>query len=68
MVLILVWSVMQSELGDVVYVEMPEVGSELSKGETFGVVESVKVSCFSSGCVVELAGCCGSVSSGLMID
>lgn len=35
---------MQSELGDVVYVELPEVGSELSKGETFGVVESVKVS------------------------
>lgn len=34
---------MQSELGDVVYVELPEVGSELSKGETFGVVESVKV-------------------------
>eukprot|EP00890_Picochlorum_soloecismus_P001183 jgi/Picsp_1/2065/NSC_05530-R1_glycine cleavage system h-protein len=32
----------QSELGDVVYVELPEVGSELSKGETFGVVESVK--------------------------
>eukprot|EP00204_Picochlorum_oklahomense_P002738 CAMPEP_0118797700 /NCGR_PEP_ID=MMETSP1161-20130426/210_1 /TAXON_ID=249345 /ORGANISM="Picochlorum oklahomensis, Strain CCMP2329" /LENGTH=170 /DNA_ID=CAMNT_0006724913 /DNA_START=44 /DNA_END=556 /DNA_ORIENTATION=+ len=32
----------QSELGDVVYVELPEVGSELTKGETFGVVESVK--------------------------
>jgi hypothetical protein len=27
----------------VVYVELPEVGSELTKGETFGVVESVKV-------------------------
>ena len=26
-----------------VYVELPEVGSELTKGETFGVVESVKV-------------------------
>ena len=24
--------------------ELPEVGSEVSKGETFGVVESVKVS------------------------
>ena len=34
---------MQSELGDVVYVELPEVGSSVSKGETFGVVESVKV-------------------------
>lgn len=35
---------MQSELGDVVYVELPEVGAEVKKGETFGVVESVKVS------------------------
>ena len=35
--------VMQSELGDVVYVELPEVGSELTKGDNFGVVESVKV-------------------------
>lgn len=34
---------MQGELGDVVYVELPEVGSTVSKGETFGVVESVKV-------------------------
>jgi len=33
----------QSELGDVVYVELPEVGSDVTKGETFGVVESVKV-------------------------
>ena len=32
----------QSELGDVVYVEVPEVGTALTKGETFGVVESVK--------------------------
>ncbi|KDD76175.1 glycine cleavage H-protein [Helicosporidium sp. ATCC 50920] len=32
----------QAELGDVVYVELPEVGSTLNKGETFGVVESVK--------------------------
>jgi hypothetical protein len=33
----------QSELGDVVYVELPEVGATVTKGETFGVVESVKV-------------------------
>eukprot|EP00775_Hariotina_reticulata_P012911 gene12911-13038_t len=32
----------QSELGEVVYVELPEVGSTVSKGETFAVVESVK--------------------------
>ena len=36
-------SACQSELGDVVYVELPETGSEVTKGETFGVVESVKV-------------------------
>ena len=34
---------LQSELGDVVYVELPEVGKQLNKGEAFGVVESVKV-------------------------
>lgn len=33
----------QQELGDVVYVELPEVGATVTKGETFGVVESVKV-------------------------
>lgn len=35
---------LQSELGDVVYVELPEVGKAVKQGETFGVVESVKVS------------------------
>jgi hypothetical protein len=33
----------QAELGDVVYVELPDVGSTVTKGEGFGVVESVKV-------------------------
>ena len=32
----------QSELGDVVFVELPEVGTEVDVTETFGVVESVK--------------------------
>ena len=32
----------QSQLKDVVYVELPEVGAELKKGESIGVVESVK--------------------------
>lgn len=32
----------QSELGDVVYVELPEVGADVEKDKTFGVVESVK--------------------------
>ncbi len=32
----------QSELGDIVYVELPEVGDEVTSGEPFGSVESVK--------------------------
>jgi glycine cleavage system H protein len=32
----------QSELGDVVFVELPEVGRVLQAGEVFGQVESVK--------------------------
>ncbi|MGE7778475.1 glycine cleavage system protein GcvH [Peribacillus sp. NPDC097264] len=32
----------QSELGDIVFVELPEIGSELKANEPFGSVESVK--------------------------
>ncbi|HZG74636.1 MAG TPA: glycine cleavage system protein GcvH [Paenibacillus sp.] len=32
----------QSELGDIVFVELPKVGDELRFGEPFGSVESVK--------------------------
>jgi glycine cleavage system H protein len=32
----------QKQLGDVVYVELPEVGRTLADHETFGTVESVK--------------------------
>ena len=32
----------QDSLGDVVYVELPEVGATKKKGDPFGVVESVK--------------------------
>ena len=32
----------QDQLGDIVFVELPEVGASLSKGEAFGTVESVK--------------------------
>jgi glycine cleavage system H protein len=32
----------QSQLKDVVYVEMPEIGAEFKKGDSIGVVESVK--------------------------
>jgi glycine cleavage system H protein len=32
----------QKQLGDVVYVELPDVGTTLKQGESFGTVESVK--------------------------
>jgi len=32
----------QESLGDIVFVEAPKVGSELTAGKTFGTVESVK--------------------------
>jgi glycine cleavage system H protein len=32
----------QDSLGDIVFVELPKVGTELSTGKTFGTVESVK--------------------------
>ncbi|AMM94994.1 glycine cleavage system protein GcvH [Peribacillus simplex] len=32
----------QSELGDIVFVELPEIGDELKANEPFGSVESVK--------------------------
>ncbi len=34
----------QEQLNDIVYVELPEVGTTINKGEPFGVVESVKSS------------------------
>jgi len=48
------------ELGDVVFVELPAVGRTLSRGEAFGVIESVKTASdlYSpvSGEVVEVNG------------
>ncbi|MBW3563226.1 MAG: glycine cleavage system protein GcvH [Acidobacteria bacterium] len=50
----------QKELGDVIFVELPEVGSAVTAGEQFGSIESVKA--FSdlyspvSGEVVEING------------
>ena len=32
----------QEALGDLVYVELPEIGKQVKKGENFAVVESVK--------------------------
>ncbi len=32
----------QGELGDVVFVELPEVGADIKQGEAFGTIEAVK--------------------------
>lgn len=34
----------QSEMGDITYVDMPDVDDEVTKGEDFGALESVKAS------------------------
>lgn len=48
----------QEELGDIVFVELPSVGADLSKGDALGTVESVKavgdVNAPLSGKVVEV--------------
>ncbi len=48
----------QEQLGDVVYVELPEVGSSFRPGEQFGSIESVKavsdLYCPVGGTVVEV--------------
>ena len=48
----------QEQLGNVVYVDVPEVGDEVTAGETFGAVESTKAAsdlvCPISGEVVEV--------------
>ena len=50
----------QDQLGDVVFVELPEVGATLTAGQTFGTVESVKtvsdLYAPVSGTVVEVNG------------
>jgi glycine cleavage system H protein len=50
----------QGELGDVVFVELPQPGTKLSKGKSFGTVESVKavseIYAPASGDVIEANG------------
>lgn len=50
----------QKQLGDVVYIELPEVGAKLGSMEVFGTIESVKavseLFCPVSGEVVETNG------------
>ncbi|MFQ5694292.1 MAG: glycine cleavage system protein GcvH [Nitrospinota bacterium] len=53
----------QSQLGDVVFVGLPQVGTDVETGNTFGVVESVKAASDLfvpvSGKVVEVNGSLG---------
>ncbi len=53
----------QSALGDVVYVELPAVGKTLKRGDTFGVVESIKAV---SDLYAPVAGKIVEVNSGLV--
>ena len=32
----------QGELGDIVYIELPEVGTQVNQGDSFGTIEAVK--------------------------
>ena len=52
----------QSELSDVVFVECPEVGTQIEAGEPFGVVESVKAV---SDLIAPLSGEVVEVNAGL---
>ncbi len=53
----------QEALGDVVFLELPEVGAELTKGQAFGVVESVKAV---SDLFAPLAGTIAAVNADLV--
>lgn len=55
----------QDSLGDVVFVELPEVGKVVKKGEAFGVVESVKAA---SDVYAPLSGTIVEVNSKLKND
>jgi len=52
----------QTELGDIVFVELPRLGASLKEGDTFAVVESVKAV---SDCYLPLAGEVVEVNSAL---
>lgn len=41
------------QLGDIVYVELPQTGEEFAQGDTYGVLESVKAV---SDCFVPISG------------
>lgn len=62
----------QEHLGDIVYAELPEEGEEITKDETFGVLESVKAvsDCYAplSGKVVEINSTLGDNPGGVNED
>lgn len=62
----------QEELGDIVYVDLPQTGTTIAKGDTFGSVESVKAvsDLYSpvSGEVVEVNGLLSSAPEKLNAD
>lgn len=53
----------QDQLGEIVYVELPEEGAKVTQGETFGVVESVKAA---NDLYAPVSGTVIEVNSGLM--
>ena len=55
----------QEQLGEVVYVELPEEGSKVNQGESFGVVESVKAA---SDLYSPISGTVIEVNSALLDD
>jgi len=52
----------QAQLGDVIFLEMPEVGTTLKAGDRFGVIESVKAA---SDLFVPVGGRVAEVNSAL---
>ena len=52
----------QDALGDIVFVELPEVGRSFKRNEVFGVIESVKAA---SDCFLPISGKIAEVNSAL---
>lgn len=55
----------QNQLGEVVYVELPDEGSKVSQNEDFGVIESVKAA---SDLIAPVSGTITEVNSSLTED
>jgi glycine cleavage system H protein len=55
----------QEQLGEIVYLDLPEEGSKYSQGETFGVIESVKAA---SDLYSPVSGTVIEVNMGLLED